>query len=260
MSAAVLSLDAFRPAASPRFVPRRIPNEFYPTPPEATRALLSVEQFDGTIWEPACGEGAIAKVLEAAGHDVVASDLIDYGYGHSGRDFLAATRPQARHIVTNPTYGFGLADKFIAQALRFTGETGRKVAMLLNLASLAHRTRTAWWQANQPTRLYAIDSVVCWPEHRYGPPPAHFIKHRYVWAVWTPGHAGPSAFWWLSAADFRQQSQAVTNTIHDQSISQSNRSTPRSSLCPKPSSHQPSSPLERSSTPLSFAWLKQLSS
>ena len=27
--------------------PFRIPNEFYPTPPEATRALLSVEQFDG---------------------------------------------------------------------------------------------------------------------------------------------------------------------------------------------------------------------
>lgn len=29
----------------------RIPNEYYPTPPEATRALLSVERFDGSIWE-----------------------------------------------------------------------------------------------------------------------------------------------------------------------------------------------------------------
>lgn len=49
-------------------VPRRIPNEFYPTPPEATRALLSVEAFDGPIWEPACGEGAITRELIAAGH------------------------------------------------------------------------------------------------------------------------------------------------------------------------------------------------
>lgn len=48
-------------------VPRRIPHEFYPTPPEATRALLSVERFDGDIWEPACGHGAIATVLTDAG-------------------------------------------------------------------------------------------------------------------------------------------------------------------------------------------------
>ena len=59
-----------------RSVPRRLPNEFYPTPPEATRALLSVERFEGSIWEPACGEGAIANVLADAGHKVVATDLV----------------------------------------------------------------------------------------------------------------------------------------------------------------------------------------
>ena len=31
------------PSQPPRYVPRRLPNEFYPTPPEAMRALLSVE-------------------------------------------------------------------------------------------------------------------------------------------------------------------------------------------------------------------------
>lgn len=55
------------PPTAPRAVPRRLPNEFYPTPPEATRALLSVEHFDGDIWEPACGDGRIAKVLEDHG-------------------------------------------------------------------------------------------------------------------------------------------------------------------------------------------------
>lgn len=85
-----------------RLSPLREPFEFYPTPPEATRALLSVEAFDGGVWEPACGEGHIAKVLEAEGYDVVATDLVDHGYGRAGVDFLEQRLPRARHIVTNP--------------------------------------------------------------------------------------------------------------------------------------------------------------
>src|SRR3546814_4759077 len=63
-------------------------NDFYPTPPNAVEALLSVEQFDGDIWEPACGDGAICRVLEAGGYRCVASDLIDRGYGETGIDYL----------------------------------------------------------------------------------------------------------------------------------------------------------------------------
>ncbi len=85
-----------------RTVPRRLPNEFYPTPPEATRALLSVEQFDGPIWEPACGDGRIAKVLTDHGHAVVSTDLNGYGFGEAGVDFLRQTEARAKHIVTNP--------------------------------------------------------------------------------------------------------------------------------------------------------------
>jgi hypothetical protein len=193
-----------------RSVPRRLPNEFYPTPPEATRALLSVETFEGSIWEPACGEGAIAKELTAAGHTVVSTDLVDYGFGIPRVDFLKEIRPRARHIVTNPPYGSGLADAFITRSLDFVRETRGTVAMLLNLASLAHRTRTRWWREHPPARLYAIDDIVCWPEHRYGPAPSYFSKHRYFWAVWTPDHSGPSAFWWLSSADFRTR-QSIPN-------------------------------------------------
>jgi hypothetical protein len=193
-------------------VPRRIPNEYYPTPPEATRALLSVEQFEGSIWEPACGEGAIASVLTDAGHNVVATDLVEYGYGIGKTDFLKELRPRAKHIVTNPPYGSGLADAFITKSLEFARQTGGTVAMLLNLASLAHRTRTTWWREHPPARLYAIDDIVCWPAHRYGPAPQHFTKHRYFWAVWKPDHKGPSAFWWLSSADFRQRPSKINTS------------------------------------------------
>ena len=192
-------------AASHPVVPRRLPNEFYPTPPEATRALLSVEHFDGDIWEPACGDGRIAKVLREQGHTVVSTDLYAYGFGETGIDFLKQRRPRAKHIVTNPPYGCGLADRFVNRALELTRETGGKVAMLLNMASLCHPRRTDEWRECPPARLYAVDDIVCWPEDRYGPPPRHFTKHRYVWAVWTHEHNGPPAFWWLSGAEFRTQ-------------------------------------------------------
>ena len=44
--------------------------DFYATPRECTNALL--DNFDwlfrgGRIWEPACGDGAISKVLEGRG-------------------------------------------------------------------------------------------------------------------------------------------------------------------------------------------------
>jgi len=43
-------------SASNNSYPKRAAFEFYPTPLEATRALLSVETFEDSIWEPACGD------------------------------------------------------------------------------------------------------------------------------------------------------------------------------------------------------------
>lgn len=107
----------------------------------ATRALLSVEDFDGSIWEPACGEGHISSVLVKAGYDVISTDLIQRGYGEGDVDFLRQTVARGKHIVTNPPYGRGLGDAFVRKALELTAPTGGTVAMLLNLASLCHPTR-----------------------------------------------------------------------------------------------------------------------
>lgn len=206
-------------AVGARAIDRHVSANFYPTPPEATRALLSVETFDGPVWEPACGKGHIAKVLQAAGLEVLATDLNDWSYGATGVDFLdpahvRATRraaPRIKHIVTNPPYGSGLADDFIAQSLTVTADTGGKVAMLLNLSSLVLTRRTRFWRAQPPARLYAIDGIVCWPDPGRAPP-QHFRDQRYVWAVWTPDHRGPSAFWWLSSAEFRRRQSNATPT------------------------------------------------
>ncbi|MDE8344167.1 MAG: hypothetical protein POG24_10155, partial [Acidocella sp.] len=37
--------------------------DFYPTPGWATYALINSEQFEGDIWEPACGDGSMSEVL-----------------------------------------------------------------------------------------------------------------------------------------------------------------------------------------------------
>lgn len=91
-------------------------NDFYPTPREATVALLPlIADWPKAVWEPACGDGAMARVLEGAGYDVLASDLVDRGYGDACFNFLfdywqGAPRP----IITNPP--FKLAAQFIERA------------------------------------------------------------------------------------------------------------------------------------------------
>jgi hypothetical protein len=80
---------------------REVAANFYPTPPEGVRALLSVETFDGSIHEPACGQGHISCVLEAAGHEVISTDLNDWAYGDIGIDFL-----QQRVKLLEPQYRF----------------------------------------------------------------------------------------------------------------------------------------------------------
>jgi predicted RNA methylase len=186
-----------------RIHPSRAPFEYYPTPPEATRALLSVERFDGPIWEPACGEGAISTVLLDAGHDVVSTDLVARGYGEGGIDFLAEREARARHIITNPPYGRGLGDAFVLKALELTRGNGGSVGMLLNLASLCHPGRHDLWVGHPPAVIYALDELVCWPEGRRELARSSTATHRYCWVVWKPDHHCPTAFSWLQARAFR---------------------------------------------------------
>lgn len=179
---------------------QRVPHDFYPTPPEATRALLSVERFNGPIWEPACGDGAISKILISAGYHVVSTDLIDRGYGNGGINFLTQTVPRAKHVITNPPYGHGLADAFVRQALRLIQTTGGTVAMLVDLRSLAHPIRHAMFVGRPPANIYILDELICQPAGQ----PRFTTPHlRFAWLLWKPHHHGRSALWWLSTAKFK---------------------------------------------------------
>ena len=105
-------------------------DDFYPTPPEATMALMDRETFDGNIWECACGNGAMSKVMIDKGYKVYSSDLIDRGYGEVGIDFLKADK-KVDNIITNPP--FNLSTEFTIKALK---QANNQVAMLNKLSFL----------------------------------------------------------------------------------------------------------------------------
>jgi len=108
-------------------------NDFYPTPPEATQALMDREKFSGRIYECACGDGAMSKVLIQNGYTVDSTDLIDRGYGKPNIDFLTQdySMMDIDNIITNPP--FNLSTEFTIKALSLAKG---KVAMLNKLSFL----------------------------------------------------------------------------------------------------------------------------
>jgi hypothetical protein len=62
--------------------------------PEVPLSLLALEgdRIPNIIWEPACGDGAIVRILREAGKTVVCSDIQDYGFpGTAKLDFFRAS-------------------------------------------------------------------------------------------------------------------------------------------------------------------------
>ena len=66
--------------------------DFFPTPRWATFALIDNEDFSGDIWECACGDGSMSRVLEETACSISSTDLYERGYGEVGHDFLKATQ------------------------------------------------------------------------------------------------------------------------------------------------------------------------
>lgn len=170
----------------------RHPEDYYPTHPGATRALLSVEKFDGAIWEPACGEGDMSKVLIAAGYEVISTDLIDRGYGDGARDFLMEWNPLAPNIVTNPP--FKEAKMFIDRALQLT--TG-KVAMFLRLAFLEGLDRGLWFPTTPLARVWVMSRRVPMQRGRLQEEGDGHGVIAFAWFVFEHGHVGPPTLGFL---------------------------------------------------------------
>src|SRR6516162_7649490 len=113
----------------------------------------------GEIWECACGDGSMSRILEQTGQPVHSSDLYDRGYGEAGVDFLHATRT-ADNIVTNPPYN--CAEGFVASGVK---HSRRKLALLLRLAFLegANRANTIFLKM-PPARVWVFsERIIFYP-------------------------------------------------------------------------------------------------
>jgi hypothetical protein len=166
--------------------------DLYETPPEAVQALLAHEELPHRLWEPACGPGAIVRVLRGHGHHVHATDLNDWGCPDSQAkiDFLMERRALAgvEAIITNPPYM--IATAFVAHAVSLA----RRVYMLLPLQFLEGGQRN-------PRRDALIDGgqlshVMLFRErlpmmHRYGWEGKQASSTRcYAWFVWDQTYKG----------------------------------------------------------------------
>lgn len=117
---------------------KRKESDFYETPYSLTRLLLDEVTLQDVILEPACGSGAIVKVLEEYNYRVLYNDL-NTG---TGKDFLDRENyrsHEVKTIITNPPYS--LAHEFILRAKELTVIGVEEIFMLLPLSYLHGKKR-----------------------------------------------------------------------------------------------------------------------
>ena len=124
-------------------------HDYYATEPKAMELLLAEEQFSPVIWECACGEGHLSKVLEQHGFEVISTDLIYRGFGDpEPLDFLKESLEDFEgDIITNPPYKYAL--EFVQKALDSV-QPGKKVAMFLKVQFLEGQKRGAFFKDTPP--------------------------------------------------------------------------------------------------------------
>ncbi|MBI1620037.1 DNA methyltransferase family protein [Aquamicrobium zhengzhouense] len=158
--------------------------DFYPTPPDVTVALVEflALHWGSRIWEPACGDGAMARVLEAYHCHVTSTDLRDDPsiYGTGGANFLTADVAEGDGpdwIITNPP--FNLAEAFIRKSLSITPN----VAMLLSNQYWHAATRKRLFDDHPPAWVLPLLWRPAFLEKERGKSPMMNV----MWVVWQEG-------------------------------------------------------------------------
>lgn len=180
--------------------------DFFPTPPYATRALvervlpqLGIQKIE-TAWEPACGEGHIAGVLQEYGTHVYATDIFDYETTYQDRlcnfldtnDYAPVVKPgRYEWVITNPPFG----DKAIQFVLRGLEYARVGVAMFFRSQwAVEGKDRYEKLFRDRPPTLCAffVERVNLRRGH---------YDHKgstataYCWLVWMHGENPRAPFW-----------------------------------------------------------------
>ena len=169
---------------------KRKKSDFYETPYTLTRKFLDVEYFNknSTVCEPACGGGAISKVLNEYWEDdkITAYDKeTNFLWDFNDYDY----------VITNPP--FSLAFEFIQKAKQLAKS---KFALLLPLSYLHGKKR---FDEIYSDRDYGLEKVYVFTRYpMLGEPLREDGKYNtgmmvYAWYVWTNGYSGQPTIDWL---------------------------------------------------------------
>jgi len=164
------------------------PIDDFPTPPWATRALLThVIKPHGTVWEPACGRCYMSVPLKEyfGASNVLSTDKIDYGSPHqdAGYDFVndaATVTNDVNWMITNPP--FSLAQQFVVSAYN---RGIRNVAILVRTQFLEgigrYNDLYSWWP---PATVAQFSERVPMVEGRVDKDAS--TATSYCWIIWRP--------------------------------------------------------------------------
>ena len=171
-------------------------NDFYATDPKAMEELLKVEKFSPNVWECACGQGHLAKVLENHGYNVKSTDLIDRGYGEGNVDFLNCQEPFDGDVISNPPFLY--AKEFVEHALKLVPD-GKRVAMFLKLTFLEGKERKKFYEKYPPECVYVSSSrVQCAKGGDFEKYEKTGTATAYAWYIWRKGYDGEVNLRWFN--------------------------------------------------------------
>jgi hypothetical protein len=152
----------------------------YETPEWVTSALLAHGfRKPSVVWEPACGNGKMVRILELLDAEVIGTDL------STGQDFFTTEPPaDLDAIITNPP--FELAQEFIERALDLTREARGFVAMLLRTDFDHAKTRQHIFKDHPAfAGKLVLTKRIRWFEDTIGSPSVN-----HAWFYWDWRHGG----------------------------------------------------------------------
>jgi hypothetical protein len=163
-----------------------------------TEALLRHVRFRGPIWEPCCGDGAMSRVLQDRGYDVVSTDLVERGFGTPGVNFLSCrTAPNdCRSIVTNPPYGDSGSHSgqsksssamlgFLRHAMTLTETIDGQLALLVRLQWIAGKRAADMLSAGPFSAVIVLTKRIRWFDKGED---TNTAQHHHAWVVIDHAH------------------------------------------------------------------------
>lgn len=174
-------------------------NDYYATDPHALEIFLDKLKEDGielhhNIWECACGQGHLSKLLEQNGYEVYSTDLVDRGYGIGQVDFLQEIGSNLKvDILTNPPYKY--AKEFIEKALEIQAD-GHYTIMFLKIQFLEGQARKKLFEKYPPKYIYVNSARQLCAMN------GEFEKYKatalcYCWYIWQKGFKGEPIIRWI---------------------------------------------------------------